>query len=221
MQFDQSEIPALLRELETANGVTDAVGDRQGVINASASFRASRYRLGMALSAYKTHFPHGSWLTALDGVGAAVGIKARTLRDIIHDYKQVADLPAEVIADLESKGIDPAAKKNRNLVSIASGDGFNIATESDNATDEDDQEPDGDNSCHDEELVAAHERRVLKVRDALQSLLANVPPNRKVEVFRQATGEAAHVLIGPNVSFTITPLEPSIDLSGRRRKQVA
>lgn len=77
------------------------------------------------------------------------------------------------------------------------------------------------NGEDDEELLTADERRGLMVRDALQSVLANVAPNRKVERFQQVVGEAAYLLIGPNVSFTITATEPSIDLSGRRRKQVA
>ena len=90
------------------------VGD---LVCAASDYKTSRFRFGETLAAYKAFFAEEQgWMTAVKTIGQAIGHDERTVRRILEDYVLASQLPAGAIRELESLGIDPAAKKNAPII---------------------------------------------------------------------------------------------------------
>jgi hypothetical protein len=115
---DFSTLVAELREIETECEVEDDLTDIHSCL--LDVVRSNRYRLGEILHRYRVAvLRHGAWLPACEVIGRHLGKSSRTIREIARDYARVEGVPAEVIDELETAAIDPAAKRNAKVVEMA------------------------------------------------------------------------------------------------------
>jgi hypothetical protein len=113
-----STLVAELREIETECEVEDDLTDIHSCL--LDVVRSNRYRLGEILHRYRVAvLRHGAWLPACEVFGRHLGKSSRTIREIARDYARVEGVPAEVIDELETAAIDPAAKRNAKVVEMA------------------------------------------------------------------------------------------------------
>jgi hypothetical protein len=115
---DFSSLIPELREIETECEVDTDMTDIHSCL--VEVLGGNRYRQGEILHRYRVAVSrHGAWLPACQVFGKYFGITERTVRAIAADYARVAGVPAEVIAELELADIDPAAKRNADVVDMA------------------------------------------------------------------------------------------------------
>jgi hypothetical protein len=115
-----SYLAARLKELETKYMSADhgGAGDaRLAVVDALEHFRASRFRLGEKLAAYRQFFvAEQSWMEAAQLIANAMGRNERTIRRMVEGFQRASKIPSAAIMSMERHGIDPAARKNAATV---------------------------------------------------------------------------------------------------------
>jgi len=115
-----NDLSARLREVETEhvdNNDGAAHDAREELLVALQEYHSSRYKFGRALAAYKVFFlADKGWIAAAKVLAKAIGCDESTIRRIIKDYERVSTIPEGVIRELESHGIDPAAKKHEQVI---------------------------------------------------------------------------------------------------------
>jgi hypothetical protein len=115
---DFSSLIPELREIETECDVDTDMTDIHSCL--VEVLGGNRYRLGEILHRYRVAvLRHGAWLPACEVFGRHLGKSSRTIREIARDYARVEGVAAEVIDELETAAIDPAAKRNAQVVEMA------------------------------------------------------------------------------------------------------
>jgi hypothetical protein len=113
-------LTALLREVEVKHievddGAVEAA--RMSVVGAIDQCHATRYDLGKTLSAYKAFFAAGRvWMTVAKIVAKAMNCDESTIRRVVEDFQRTTGIPAVAINALKKQRIDPAAKKNKEII---------------------------------------------------------------------------------------------------------
>jgi hypothetical protein len=209
---------ASLRKLEKKLGASDDLDDLRRQFMASVgNFSGSRFRLGRDLYPYRNALPRGAWGPLIAETSRFLTVSRRTLREILASYRIVKDAPPLVIQEFEDRGLDPAATKNLELMrgttqGLLAGLTPKEAFEKAKALAPLHQPPPATRPHMTED-----ERWVLKESEAMLKGVDHVPVNRKADVLVASFAEVMFLLTSSREPITITPMEPTIDLSGRRR----
>jgi len=206
-------------------------------------YHTSRYRFGEALATYKAFFAEGrAWMQAAELIGQAIGRDERTVRRILEDYERASRLSVEALDALETKGIDPAAKKNAPLLKIIHamppGD---VKAEPEKAVTqaiktvkaakagkkaETTKKPSQSVSVPSDTqlvLLSREEKQLRDLRQRIRAGLTDVPNDRKLAVLVAAIEEEMYEVWGERVAqeITLTPRPSALTLDGRRKLEDA
>jgi hypothetical protein len=213
-----SSLSAQLSKLEDQHVVANknAVRDvRLTVVNALEGFRASRYRLGERLAAYKVYYvAEQGWMEAAQAIATWMACNERTIRRILEDFQRASKVPSPAIKAMERLGLDPSARKNAPtvttlltmpsaLVTLLPDAAVSAAVQS--AKRKCDLQADSERSA-----FTAEERQRIAVRVKIRSALANVSTESKLAVLLAALEEEMYSEWGQTapVTVTITPRPP-------------
>jgi DNA repair photolyase len=119
LSVQDADLAGQLRAVEAEFEAAGSTEVRSGLLQAVYEYRRSHYRLGRALYAYKTKITFRQdqgWTRVAQLVAASLGVDVRTVFRRIAEYAQVAELPVATITALENASVDPAARKNADLV---------------------------------------------------------------------------------------------------------
>jgi hypothetical protein len=216
------------------------VDARQDVLDALANYGKSRFRLGEALATYKTFYSEGrGWMEAAKAIGQAMGRDERTVRRMIEDFQRASQCHPAVIVELESLGLDPAAKKNEPLLAtILEMPSTYVAAEPKAAAAKAVEEvntakklkrskkpsqsvPVTDDSSS-EPLTKAEKQR-FAIRLKLRTALTNVPSGRKLAELIAALEEEMFEIWGERntIEITLTPRSSTLTVDGRGKQEQA
>jgi hypothetical protein len=145
----------------------------------------------------------------------------RTLYEIVAHYEKAKDAPPEIIEAMLLAGMDPAAPRKRDVLSAAIGRWVAGATpeqavaKAEELTKRHKAPP----STFPDSKLTKREQARFEFRVAVRKLLAEVPEDQKTEELRVTLGEEIAALLGDKAeSFTVEPLQATIDPSGRRQE---
>jgi len=111
-----AQLDRITAELDGSDRVEEKT-QRTSLLSALKNYKASRFRLGQALTSYKEVCRvEGVWLAASKAIAREIGRSQRTVFRILSDYERVADTPEPVLAAMKGEGYDPAALKNEPLL---------------------------------------------------------------------------------------------------------
>jgi hypothetical protein len=213
-----STLVAELREIETECEVKDDLTDIHSCL--LDVVRSNRYRLGEILHRYRVAvLRHGAWLPACEVFGRHLGKSSRTIREIARDYARVEGVPAEVIDELETAAIDPAAKRNAKVVEMAEqgyAAGQSAAISVEGAREASARAP-RRVGVGPKQLSQTERWRLREVKHMIRGV-KQVPQERKVDIFIPSVAEALWYF-GSRDRITIVPTEPIVDLEGRRKPE--
>jgi hypothetical protein len=119
LSVQDADLAGQLREVEAEFEAAGSTEVRSALLQAVCEYRRSHYRLGRALQEYrtKTVFKQDQgWTRVAQLVSKSLGVDVRTIFRWIAEYAQVAELPVATITALENASVDPAARKNADLV---------------------------------------------------------------------------------------------------------
>jgi hypothetical protein len=220
-----SNLIARLREVETEYETPGDLRDlRSEVVAALKNYEEtnvvaeeSRYRLGEALYRYHAALPYGAWMMAVRVIAKFRNRTDRAIREIVADYARVERVPADLIAELESAEIDPAAKKNAKVVQMAQqghAEGQSatqavkaaMAARRPVASERSPRVP-----------MTQDERWVQEECDWMLKGLDCVPENRKLDILGIAVAKAIGYLTPSRDPIIIVPIEPTGDMSGKKK----
>lgn len=113
----------LLREFEAGLDLTEAEAEaahdrRYPLALAAVDYRFSRLRLGEAMYRYRQAAKHGDWGLVLAAITKVTKIAGRTLSEVMADFERVKDEPATILAAMQDAGLDPAKKKNADVIQM-------------------------------------------------------------------------------------------------------
>jgi hypothetical protein len=114
-----ADLSGRLREIEAEYEAEGTKAIRDGLLQAVFEYRRSHYRLGRALFEYKakTVFKKGlGWTRVVQLIATSLGCDGRSVFRWMEEYARVAELPEATITALENASVDPAARKNADLV---------------------------------------------------------------------------------------------------------
>ena len=198
-------------------GLVDA---RLALLNAMEQYRASRYRLGRMLSAYRQFYTEArAWMSVANAIAGVLGCDERTVRRIVSDYESVAQVPDAVIKALENAGIDPAARRNASVIGriLKMPSGAFLANPDSTLRSVVDEEARARSRHSDQGArTSANIRQVrqrLTIRKKVRSALKSVPIERKLQELLAAVEEEMFSEWGLTepVTLMITPRKSEAD----------
>lgn len=242
-----SNADALLREVEVEQDVDNddgrAFDARKETIDALRHYHDSRFNLGRALAAYKVFFiERGGWVQAAKVLGRAINRDEKTIFRIIEDYERASQVPLEALKELESQGIDPAARKNAaiidNLLTMPRAEMesdpkmvVGVAVKAINAVKVAKKAKTPKKPCLSEPAsvdtqcvpLTREERQRRDVRLKIRAALSNVQDERKLAELIAALEEEMYDVWGVHEPCTITlnPRPSALTIDGRRKDECA
>jgi hypothetical protein len=187
-----NDLSSRLRKIEEIEYL-DLQSERSAVITSIEKYQLSRYELGKALTSYKSHLNHGSWMSASAIIEKSLAVSERTLRDLMLSYRNTLRLDKDRIEDLRNAGIGPSSSRGQRII-VALLESDDLSTDEAIALTDRTSVP----------ALSKQEHRKVAVREALQSLLVDIPSSSKLATISEAVAEAVYDLIGPVSAFTIT-----------------
>jgi hypothetical protein len=179
---------------------------------------SSRFHFLRALLVLRAGLKHGGWMPLTKLTAPLLKVTTRTLAQWITNYKPVKDTPFAVVQALEDQGIETTAARNLEIVR-----GTHQAVMRGLTTAEAIAEAKGLAPLHQPPPPAVHpltarEQWVHDYRMAGRPALAKIAENQKAEVIAQSAAEEIWLMTGRREPITITPTEPVVDLSSRRKE---
>jgi hypothetical protein len=179
---------------------------------------SSRFHFLRALLVLRSGLKHGGWMPLTKLTAPLVKVTTRTLSQWIANYKPVKDTPFVVVQALEDQGIETTAARNLEIVR-----GTHQAVMRGLTTAEAIEEAKALALVHVPPPPPIHpltprEQWIHDYRVAGRPALRKIPENHKAEVIAQSAAEEIWLHTGCREPITITPAEPVVDLSGRRRE---
>lgn len=197
-------------------GAEDLPERRQKLLDQLRVYSSSRFHFLRALVAYREGLSHGGWLPLIEVVAPMLQVTSRTLRQWISNYEKVSGTPLQVVRALEQQGVETTAARNLELVrgtaqALLRGLSIEQAVEEARAL----------APLHLPPPRVIHPLTPMEqwvadfVEGSIESLV-KVPQGSKQEVIERATAELLW-MARCTAAVTITPAEPAVDVSGRRR----
>jgi hypothetical protein len=220
-KFDKmTNFKKLLKQMEKRyRGRLEVAEHFSGLINELESFSSIRFRVARALSICHEALDHGDWLPLVRGAAVPLEVHQRTVLRWVADYEE--GTPALELAPPVEPGPDLEALK-----SLEKRRGTHQGSLAGLTQEEAEKQAEEQAPLHEpppppprDPPLTKEEKRHWNFRCAVRMFLAEVPPNQKTEEIRVAIGEEMTAELGDNAeSFLVEPLEPTFDLSGRRRQ---
>jgi hypothetical protein len=225
-----ADLPGVLKAIEKEHDADDDLKDiRSRTLAAIAHSSSSDYRLGRELYGYREALPHGAWYPVLEAIYRATTKSVRTLQEVVARYRKVKDQPKELMEAMLIAGIDPAAPRRVDMLRCAVQEWLRgvppeqaVAqamelTKPHRALPAPKPEPPPTAA---EPPLTPVEKRRWAFRVAVRTFLEEIAPNQRTEELKITLGEEIKALLGDRAqSFTVVPLESTIDRSGRRRPE--
>jgi hypothetical protein len=181
------------------------------------NFRTIKMLVAHTLCSFREVLQHGGWLPLVKAAAVELGVDEGTVRRWVAKYQRPIEMPGVVI-DAAEQRIDPEAKSKSLELFRGTTQGLlaNMTREEAYARAVE-QEP-----LHQPPPPAVHpltamEKWVADYRDSIRRGLEKVPENHRSEVSLRGTGEEWW-LMGHRDPILIEPIQPAVDLSGRRRQ---
>jgi hypothetical protein len=179
---------------------------------------SSRFHFLRALLVLRSGLKHGGWMPLMKLTAPLVKVTTRALGQWVTNYKPVKDTPFVVVQALEDQGIETTAARNLEIVR-----GTHQAVMRGLTTAEAIAEAKALALVHVPpppavHLLTAREQWVHDYRMAGRPALAKIAENQKAEVIAQSAAEEIWLMTGRREPITITPTEPVVDLSSRRKE---
>jgi hypothetical protein len=182
------------------------------------NFRTVKTLVARTLCSFREGLKHGGWMPLVNAAAVELGVDEGTVRRWVSNYERPIEIPGVVIDGAEKRSGPDAKSKTLEefrgtvqglLAGMPKEEAYAQAVE---------QEP-----LHQPPPPAVHpltpmEQWISGYVEAGIRALAQVPENEKQDVMEGATAELMWVLTKCREPIMITPTEPTVDRSGRRRK---
>jgi hypothetical protein len=192
----------------------------QHLLSDVLNFGSVKFRVARSLSICRDGLKHGAWMPLVKAIAVPIGVSGRTIRRWVAEYEENKDKPDLVLVRPVDRGPDLAAQKN---LEIARGTHQALMANSSLTQEEAHQQAVEQEPLHWPPPPAVHpltsrEQWISEYVEAGIRALAQVPENDKEDVIEGGTAELYGIVTKRREPITITPTEPTVDRSGRRRQ---
>ena len=224
----KAELAALASSLADVAGTlshADAEVEREvrpKLMAAVAQFHRSRFHLGRVLFEYRKAFKlDKTWLKVCEQIARALGLSMRTVHRVIEGYEQASTLPSTIVEALEAEAIDPAAKKNHQLIAKV----IEMVPKDTEITKENAAKTIREvkvfyaDPRRTHEALSSKERQVFQLRERIRKGLDSVPKAERLEVLCKALDEVLYYFleVSEPTSLNLTPSPGVLGVDGRKR----
>jgi hypothetical protein len=210
-----------VNELIKKWAISDDMHDLQSRLLAEfENFGSVKFRVARALCEFREGLQHGGWMPLVYAAAEALDVDECTVRRWCTAYEKSQATPAVVLVSSVDRGPDPEAQKKLEI-----DRGTHQALQANqNLTIEDATElAKAEAPLHEPPPPAIHPLTPLEqwVSAGVQAEigpLAQVPETNKQEVIMRIAAELLWIMTPCREPITITPTEPTVDRSDRRRQ---